>query len=71
MSQKKYLSEKKAAKRYSLSTHWFQRKRWAGNGPPYIKVNGNGKILYPIAETDEWFKSFELQTITTADVQRG
>lgn len=67
MSQKLYQSEKEAAVRYSLSSDWFKRMRWSGNGPPYIKINGNGKLLYPIAETDEWFKSFELQTKTAAD----
>lgn len=61
MSQKIYLSEKEASLRYSLSSHWFQRMRWTGNGPSYIKVNGTGKVLYPIEATDDWFNSFRLQ----------
>jgi hypothetical protein len=63
MSPKIYLSEKEAANRYSLSPHWFQRARWAGNGPSYIKVNGNGKILYPVESTDEWFRNFQTKSL--------
>ena len=61
------LSEKEASVRYSLSPAWFQRMRWSGNGPEYIKVNGSGKILYPIESTDTWFQSFALQKSTTTN----
>jgi hypothetical protein len=65
MNQKLYLTEKDAAQRYSLSPHWFQRMRWSGGGPEYIKVNGNGKILYPVVSTDAWFEGFSLKQSTS------
>jgi hypothetical protein len=56
MSNKLYLNEKEAAERYNLSRQFFQRARWRGEGgPSYVKLTG--KILYPILETDAWFKS--------------
>lgn len=60
-----YIDEKKAANRYGLSTSWFQRERWKGTGPKFIKVNGAGKILYPVNETDQWFASFYLRRSTS------
>lgn len=50
-----YLTEKEASLRYKCSTFWFQRCRWAGNGPPFLKLEG--KVLYILSETDEWFNS--------------
>lgn len=50
-----YITEREAAERYNLSTYWFQRSRWAGNGPAFVKLPG--KVLYPVKETDEWFSS--------------
>jgi predicted DNA-binding transcriptional regulator AlpA len=32
------ISEKEAAQITGLSVAWFQRKRWAGGGPPYVKI---------------------------------
>lgn len=79
MTHKIYLSEKEASIRYSLSPAWFQRMRWSGNGPLYIKVNRTGKVLYPIESTDAFFESFSLQQSTsilqtsskTKDVSHG
>jgi hypothetical protein len=51
MSQKTYLTEEEASHRYSLPPEWFQRARWVGNGPSYIKINGTGEILYPNASS--------------------
>ena len=64
MNDKLYQDEKKASERYGYSRQWFQRERWKGTGPKFIKVNG-GKILYPIKETDEWFSSFKPQQSTS------
>lgn len=55
--KKLYINDKEASDRYGYSREWFQRKRWDGTGPDYIKVNG-GKVLYSIEKTDEWFSSF-------------
>lgn len=63
-NQKLYLNEVEASARYCYSRQWFQRERWKGTGPKYIKIN-NGKILYPLDETDRWFASFGLQKSTS------
>lgn len=55
--EKLYLNEREAASRYGYSCKWFQRQRWKGTGPKFIKVNG-GRVLYPIQETDDWFAAF-------------
>lgn len=62
--EKIYMTEKEAVLRYGYSKFWFQRARWTGESPPYIKVNG-GRILYLIAQTDAWFNNFGLKTSTT------
>lgn len=58
MTEKLYLTEHDAVIRFGLSKYWFQRKRWEGGGPPFIKVDGHGRVLYPIKSTDEWFEQF-------------
>lgn len=66
MSQisKRYMNETEASIRYGYSRQWFQRERWKGTGPKFIKING-GRVLYPIDETDAWFASFGLQQSTS------
>jgi predicted DNA-binding transcriptional regulator AlpA len=67
--QKLYLNETEASHRYGYSRQWFQRERWKGTGPQFIKIN-DGKVLYPVQETDQWFSSFSLRknTIQTLGV---
>lgn len=55
---KTYIDDKQANERYGYSRAWFQRCRWAGNGPPFLKFRG--KVLYPLEETDAWFKNHGL-----------
>lgn len=64
MIDKLYMNEKEASIRYGYSTAWFQRSRWAGNGPPFLTVSG--KVLYPIKEVDEWFMKNGLKESTSA-----
>ena len=54
----RYITEKEASTRYSLSRNWFQRARWKGEGPSFVKVGEGprGRVLYPVKETDEWFE---------------
>ena len=59
----KYINESQASERYNYSKTWFQRERWKGTGPAYLKIRG--KVLYPIKETDEWFASFGLRQSTS------
>ena len=61
---KRAISEKEAASIYPYSRSWFQRARWAGNSPPYIKVRG--RVMYPLDELDKWFASYGLRTSTSA-----
>ncbi len=49
-----HLTEKEAAKHLGLSVAWFQRKRWEGNGPPYVKVGS--AVRYNVRKLDEWVK---------------
>ena len=53
---KSYINEKEACSRYGYSQAWFQRRRHKKLPPPYIKIEGKGKILYPLPEIDLWFK---------------
>jgi len=53
-----YLTETEASQRYKYSVFWFQRCRWSGDGPPFLKIKR--KILYPIEDTDAWFKGHGL-----------
>jgi len=62
LSNTLYLNEKEASQRYGMSVSWFQRMRWKGGGPAYAKLAG--KVLYPIAGTDEFFAS-KLRTSTS------
>jgi predicted DNA-binding transcriptional regulator AlpA len=63
-THKLYLNETEASLRYGYSRQWFQRERWKGTGPKFIKIN-SGKILYPLQETDNWFASFGLKQSTS------
>ncbi len=64
--QKLFLSETEAANRYSYSRAWFQRARWAGYGPKFIKIRG--KILYPFEQTDAWFSGHGLRASTSVSL---
>lgn len=68
-TQKLYLSETEASSRYGYSRQWFQRERWKGTGPKFIKIN-SGKILYPLQATDDWFSGFDMQQ-STSESQAG
>ena len=65
----KAISEKEAAQRYPYSVKWYQRMRWQGGGPPYIKVRG--RVMYPLMELDEWFSGHGLRTSTSATEVKG
>lgn len=53
---KKFITDKEASKRYGYSKSWFQQRRCKKLFPKFFRLNGNGKVLYPLDETDEWFK---------------
>ena len=64
-----YLTEAEASLRYKYSKFWFQRCRWAGNGPPFLKIRS--KILYPLADTDAWFNNHGLLNSTSEFIKEG
>jgi len=43
-----YLTEKELAVRWSIAIKTFQRWRWQGGGPPYVKFGGN--VRYAISD---------------------
>jgi predicted DNA-binding transcriptional regulator AlpA len=53
---KVYINDKEAAQRYGYSQAWFQNCRHKKIGPPFVKLQGKGKVYYPMDEADEWFK---------------
>lgn len=51
-----YITDKEAAARYGYSQSWFVNNRWKKKGPRFVKMIGGAKIMYPLEETDKWFK---------------
>ncbi len=62
------LNEKQAAELTGYSVAWFQRKRWAGGGPAYRKINRS--IRYPADLLQEYIESYKLQTSTSEDAEK-
>ena len=61
--EKIYLTEAEASVRYCYSRSWFQRSRWEGNGPEFIKVRH--RVLYPLESTDQWFANHGMRSSTS------
>jgi predicted DNA-binding transcriptional regulator AlpA len=53
----KYITDKEASYIYGYSVSWFQKQRYKQQPPPYIKIQGKGKVYYPAKELNEWFSS--------------
>lgn len=64
---KKYIREVEAAERTSLSKAWFQRARWAGNGPPFVKFGNT--VLYELEKFDAWFEARERKSTSEYDTR--
>jgi predicted DNA-binding transcriptional regulator AlpA len=47
------VTEREAAQQYGMSVAWFQRRRWDGTGPSFMKVGR--AVRYPRAELDRYF----------------
>lgn len=47
------INEKIAAQRFAMSRAWFQRMRWCGGGPPFIKVGS--AVRYHVEELEKYF----------------
>ncbi len=51
-----FITDKEASKRYGYSQSWFLRARAQGFGPRWIQIMDHGRVLYPLKETDKWFR---------------
>ncbi len=50
----KYLSSKEACSLFGHSKSWLDKLRANNEGPPYIQINGKGKIYYELSKIEEW-----------------
>jgi len=49
-------TESQASIEWNRSKAWFQRKRWEGGGPVYMKMPGlKGGILYRRSDLEDYF----------------
>lgn len=60
------ISTKQAAREFGLSIAWFERQRWKGTGPEYIKIGS--RVLYNRGYLKQWFLQ---HIVTTATDQQG
>jgi len=53
---RQWISEKEAAAIAGLSRKWFQRMRWMGGGPPYVKITPgrSGAVRYELGVLLDW-----------------
>jgi len=53
------LTTRDAADLFRLSMAWFERQRWKGEGPTWIRVGGpSGRaVRYRKADLFEWFEN--------------
>ena len=58
----RYVTEKEASTLTSLSVAWFQRARWSGNGPPYIKAGRS--VRYRMQQLVAWMESQQICSTT-------
>jgi len=56
MLGKQFITDKEASERYGYSQSWFLKARANGTGPKFVQITDNGRVLYPLVETDSWFK---------------
>lgn len=51
----RFINDKQASCMTGLSVAWFQRARWSGEGPPYVKLGQ--AVRYNIQTLLEWFEA--------------
>ena len=44
----KYITDKEASVRYGYSKSWFQNQRYKKLPPPFVKLQGKGKVYYSV-----------------------
>ena len=53
----KYITDKEASHSYGYSVSWFQKQRYSKKPPPFVKIQGKGKVYYSVDELNKWFKN--------------
>jgi hypothetical protein len=61
--EQKYVDEACASTITGMSPAWFQRARWAGNGPPFVKVGR--AVRYRLDELIGWFEDRKRTSTST------
>lgn len=59
----KLLTDKEASEITGLSRAWFQRIRWSGGGPPYVKIGHS--VRYRESQLESWINSHRTQVSTS------
>jgi predicted DNA-binding transcriptional regulator AlpA len=58
---KKLINEREASELFGMSTAWFQRKRWEGGGPLFLKIDKKS-IRYQISDLNDYFIKKKLRS---------
>lgn len=66
-SQLIFLTEGQASEIIPRSKFWFQKRRWAGDGPPYVKVGG--RVLYERQALIDWLRQHSRTSTTDSTGQ--
>ena len=61
------ISEEEASKITGLSKAWFQRKRWAGGGPPFVKFDR--AVRYKESDLLAWIEAHSGRRSTSEEQQ--
>jgi predicted DNA-binding transcriptional regulator AlpA len=61
-TERAYLSTAEASRMTGLSVAWFERQRWSGGGPPFVKLGA--AVHYPIDDLNAWMRA-RLRVSTT------
>lgn len=57
INNEKYITDKEASHLYGYSVSWFQKQRHKKLPPPFIKIQGKGKVYYSVNELNKWFSN--------------
>lgn len=60
----RHLNQEQLARRWSLSPRTLERWRWAGDGPPHLRLGG--RVAYRLTDIEE----FEAKGLRSSTPQR-
>lgn len=58
MQDKQVLTTTEAAEMFGMSVSWFNKQRWLGIGPKYLKVGRS--VRYRIKDLEDYFSQQEI-----------